>query len=76
MVLTKGWQDGDTYGILQAYDAGDVSRLLYTAEPHGRDAPGLALRFTIPTVADGRVYVGMRRALYVYGLRDAPLKPR
>lgn len=30
----------------------------------------------IPTVADGRVYLGMRHALYVYGLRYTTRKPR
>jgi len=76
ILLTKGWTESSTYGILQAYDAADVSRLLYTAESHGPDALGLVLRFTVPTVADGRAYIGMRHALYVYGLRDKPRKPR
>jgi len=63
IVLTKGWRDTDRYAVLQAYDAADVSRLLYS------DPAGQALRFTMPTVVDGRVYVGMRGAVYVYGLK-------
>ena len=63
VVLTKGWQEHDRYAVLQAYDASDVSRLLYS------DPVGQALRFTMPTVADGRVYMGMRSAVYVYGLK-------
>jgi hypothetical protein len=63
IVLTKGWRETDRYAVLQAYDAADVSRLLYS------DPAGQALRFTMPTVADGRVYVGMRGGVYVYGLK-------
>ena len=77
VLRTKGWEQGNTYGVLQAYDAHDVSQLLYTTDAGGRDSPGMVLRFTVPTVADGRVYVGMRHALFVYGLRDSPRpKPR
>jgi len=53
----------DSDGILQAYDAADISRLLFTEEI------GPSLRFTMATVAGGRVYIGARRAVYVYGLR-------
>lgn len=69
IVLTKGWRDRGNYGALQAYDAADVSHLLYSSlEQPGRDDGGMALRFAMPTVANGRVYVGFRRAVYVYGL--------
>jgi hypothetical protein len=71
VMLTKAWNAQDTYGILQAYDAADVSRLLYSSSVNAaRDGAGLVTRFAIPMVANGRVYVGMRRAVYVYG----PLK--
>jgi hypothetical protein len=55
----------DSDGFLHAYDAADVSRELYA------DVMGPAVRFTMPTVAGGRVYVGARGVVYVYGLRDA-----
>jgi hypothetical protein len=72
IVISKGWRDRDTFGVLQAYDAADVSRMLYSSSTNvARDGPGRVLRFTMPTVAGGRVYIGMREALYVYGL----LKP-
>lgn len=57
-------QGFDSDAILHAYDAADVSRELYAA------VLGPSVRFTMPTVAGGRVYIGARRALYVYGLRD------
>ena len=69
VALTKAWNAGETFGILQAYDAADVSRMLYSSsENGGRDAPGLVTRFAIPTVAGGRVYVGMKKGVWVYGL--------
>lgn len=57
-------QGYDSDAILHAYDAADVSRELYTAEL------GPSVRFSMPTVAGGRVYIGGRRMLYVYGLRE------
>ncbi len=69
VALTKDWNARDTYGILQAYDAADVSRMLWSSsENEGRDSPGLVTRFAIPTVAGGRVYVGMKGGVWVYGL--------
>ena len=68
IVTTKGWQDPDRNAILQAYDAADVSRMLYTSDYSAHDGLGLALRFAMPTIADGRVYVGVKRGVYVYGL--------
>ena len=54
--------------ILHAYDANDLSRELFTGADK-RQAPGPAVKFTVPTVANGRVYVGAVRRLAVYGLR-------
>ena len=73
IVISKGWRDTgrSTFGILQAYDAADISRMIYSSSTNiGRDGAGPVLRFTMPTVAGGRVYIGVRSALYVYG----PLK--
>lgn len=56
--------------ILRAYDPGDLSNELYDSgmAPNKRDAAGLAVKFTVPTVANGKVYVGTRSELDVYGL--------
>jgi hypothetical protein len=66
LIVSKGpnRQGYDSDGILHAYDAADVSRELCSA------VLGPSVRFTMPTVADGRVYIGARGRLYVYGLRD------
>ena len=49
--------------------ATDVAHELYNSEQNpSRDRAGLALRFNIPTVMNGRVYVGAKREVDVYGL--------
>lgn len=62
--------------VLHAYPAGDLDDELYNSEeaPKGRDAAALATKFTTPTIASGRVYVGGRNAVTVYGLLDAGAK--
>jgi hypothetical protein len=60
----KGRRDRDHTAVLHAYDALDVSRELYSSA----DA-GTSLRFNIPMIANGRVYVGAVRQVTVYGLR-------
>lgn len=71
IVLTKDYREKDVSATLQAYDASDVSHLLYTTEHDTHNTPGFALRFTMPSVVDGRVYVGSRNMVYVFGLSDS-----
>ncbi len=56
--------------ILRAYDASDVSNLLYDSmeAPQGRDHADLPVKFAVPTVANGKVYFGTQGHLDVYGL--------
>jgi hypothetical protein len=68
-VATKTWDGHDQPAILYAFDAKDVGRTLYTSEENSaRDRAGLATRFVIPVVVNGRVYVGVRAEVEVYGL--------
>jgi hypothetical protein len=54
---------------LFAYDANNLGRQLYnTGQVPGRDALGTAIKFSVPTVTDGHVYVGTADSLVVYGL--------
>jgi hypothetical protein len=59
----------DGPAILRAYDASNVSTELYDSTQAGsRDTAGLALKFTVPTIAGGKVFVGTSNELDIYGL--------
>ena len=55
--------------VLYAYDANDVSHELYNSEQAGtRDTLPTGVRFAVPTVANGKVYLGTLTELDVFGL--------
>ncbi len=63
VVFTKAWNERSAEATLHAFDAADVSHQLFSANA------GPAVRFTMPLVADGRVYIGSRKMLLVFGVK-------
>jgi hypothetical protein len=63
-----GWNTNGP-AILDAYDATNVSTLLYSSPASGSGAAGNAVKFTVPTVANGKVYLGGQKTFTVFGLK-------
>ena len=62
-----GWQD-NTPAILDAYDANNVGTMLYSSPANGAGAAGAGVKWSVPTVANGKVYLGTQFFFSVYGL--------
>ena len=63
---TRGTMGG---AALEARDADNIAHLLYSSSVNtDRDGAGTYVKFSVPTVARGKVYVGTQAGLAVYGL--------
>lgn len=68
MIESEG-QNPASPAILRAYNATNVAQQLYdSSQILARDNPGTSVKFTLPTIANGKVYVGAQYAFSVYGL--------
>ncbi|HTZ58114.1 MAG TPA: hypothetical protein VMB49_08460 [Acidobacteriaceae bacterium] len=72
LIRSKVWDAPSARAALFAYDAANVANQLYNSEQNAaRDRAGMALRFNIPMVVNGHVYVGASKEVDVYGLLPA-----
>jgi hypothetical protein len=66
---------GQEPAILYAYDATNISTMLYnSAQAAARDQGGCAEKFQVPTIANGKVYVSTQNELDVFGLLNGPVE--
>jgi len=67
IIQTDTYQGGRS--VLRAYDANNLTNELYNStQNQQRDQAGGAVKFAVPTIADGLVFVGAQNEVDVYGL--------
>jgi len=68
IIETDNYSNGGN-AILRAYSASNLGTELYNSQQDsGRDQMGLPVKFAVPTVADGHVFVGAQGQVAMYGL--------
>jgi hypothetical protein len=62
---------------LRAYNAAGYNQEIYTSAQaaNNRDQLGAVVKFSTPSIADGRVFVGTSNSLVIYGLLSTPTSP-
>jgi hypothetical protein len=69
LIQTAGQPKGGPPAVLRAYAAANVAKQLYGSGQAGkRDLPGPGTKFSVPTVINGKVYIGTQTELDIYGL--------
>jgi hypothetical protein len=79
-ISSNGTQDGIAWAVksdefnsggpavLYAFDANDLSNILFESDKKSSDSAGPANKFSIPVVTNGKVYVAAKGEVDVYGL--------
>ncbi len=63
-------------GALRAYDAANLGTELYSSTQNtARDGLASYVKFTVPTVANGQVFVGTQSSLDIFGLNPPAVTP-
>jgi len=66
--LVWALQETEPLAVLRVYDATNLSNELYNSTENAQDSAGPSVKFAVPTVVNGKVYVGTATQLAVYGL--------
>ncbi|HXC42611.1 MAG TPA: hypothetical protein VNY51_03700 [Candidatus Dormibacteraeota bacterium] len=69
MIQTGGQPKGGPAAVLRAYAGANLATQLYGSGQAGtRDVPGPGTKFSVPTIINGKVYIGTQTELDIYGL--------
>jgi hypothetical protein len=66
-IQSDQWKTGGA-AVLRAYDGVTLKQLYSSADNPSRDSAAPAVKFVVPTIADGHVFVGGGHQVTVYGL--------
>jgi len=76
LTVSRSADHGNAAGVLRAYDAETLEELWNSEQQAKRDRLGTLVKFTPPTVVNGRVYVpNYDNAVNVYGLSGVAVRP-